>query len=92
MKIRGNNPSTLTPEVADVISLAIERRLSLYRSQTNIDGGVSPLRVELAIQLINSERAILKSALLTLTEFVNKHSHKRAKGSKDDSDAFALFD
>jgi len=92
MKIRGNNPSTLTPEVADVISLAIERRLSLYRSQTNIDGGVSPPRVELAIQLINSERAILNSALLTLTEFVNKHSHNRAKGSKDDSDAFALFD
>ena len=89
--------STLTPEVSDIVSRAIERRLSLYASLPHDSAsgvGKTPEmeeRLALAAQLIRAEREILSTTLDFLrSAHESGCTNKRPKGA-DDS-AFALFD
>lgn len=89
--------STLTPEVSDIVSRAIERRLSLYASLPHDSasgvGKTSEMeeRLALAAQLIRAEREILSTTLDFLrSAHESGCTNKRPKGA-DDS-AFALFD
>lgn len=89
--------STLTPEVADIVSRAIERRLSLYASlpqdSASVVGKTSAMeeRFALAAQLIRAEREILSATLDFLRSAHGSGCrNKRPKGADDA--AFALFD
>ena len=85
-------PSMMTAEVANVISLAIERRLTLYCSPTLSGSVTSNERTKLAMRLVEAERAILESTLMKIAHIRGfETSKKRAKAS-DSSSAFDLFD
>lgn len=84
--------SMMTVDVANVISLAMERRMTLYRSQTSCDSVTSNERIKLAMRLVEVERAILESGLMKIAHIRGSGaSNKRAKAS-DSSSAFDLFD
>jgi hypothetical protein len=83
----------MTCSVVNVISSAIERRLSMYATVSDEEREKNE-RLECASILIESERKILKGVLEKLEKFpvsisADEGSNKRAKSGDD---AFALFD